>query len=156
LFSVLLCQIDGAQEYSCSSLVLFPKHIEFWSMYKFLFIANAVLTLPFGIAGLIAPVAVFSGFGIALDPGAQLIARGYAATSIGYGIIFLFLRENSNPTVSKALLSASILFNLIEALIQGIGGTAGTASPAIWGTVSAHAIMTLLGILAFLKQNKSV
>lgn len=123
-------------------------------MNKFLFIANAVLTLPFGIAALIAPVAVFAGFGIALDPGAQLIARGYAATCIGYGCIFLLLRKNKSAEVTKALLSGSILFNLIETLIQGMAGMTGTASPGIWGTVLAHAVMTLLSVVAFLKPTK--
>jgi hypothetical protein len=125
-------------------------------MNKFLLIANAALTVPFGIAALIAPTAVFSGFGIVLDPGAQLIARGYAATCIGYGIIFFLLRENSLANVTKALLLGSILFNLIETIIQGIAGLSGTASPGIWGTTLAHCIMTLLSVVAYLRQNKSV
>lgn len=123
-------------------------------MNKYLSIANAVLTVPFGIAALIAPAAVFSGFGIELDPGAELIARGYAATCIGYGLIFWLLRDNSFPNVTKALLLGSILFNLIEATIQCIGGLAGTASPGIWGTALAHSLMTLLSISAYFRQNK--
>jgi hypothetical protein len=123
-------------------------------MNKFLFIANAVLTLPFGVAGLIAPVAVFAGFGIALDSGAQLIARGYAATSIGYGCIYFLLRDNSDSGVIKALLLASLLFNLIETVIQSMGGAMGIASPAVWGTVLAHAIMSLFSAWAFLKKQK--
>jgi len=113
-----------------------------------------VLTLPFGIAALIAPAAVFSGFGIVPDAGAQLIARGYAATCIGYGTIFLLLRKNGDPAVAKALLAGSLLFNLIETLIQGMGGATGTASPGIWGTVTAHGIMTLLSALALLKRSQ--
>jgi hypothetical protein len=120
-------------------------------MRKFIFIANAVLVLPFGIAALAAPGAVFAGFGLALDPGAQLIARGYAATSLGYGIVFLLLRNTTQGETARALLAASTVFNLIEFLIQAVAGTTGIASPAVWGTVVAHGIMTVLSALAFLR-----
>lgn len=120
-------------------------------MEKFIRIANAVLTLPFGIAALAAPAPVFAGFGVALDAGGQLIARGYAATCIGYGAVFLLSRANADPALGKALLIGSLLFNGIETAIQGMAGAAGTALPAIWGTVIAHAVMTVLSGVALAK-----
>jgi hypothetical protein len=43
---------------------------------KGLFIANALLTFPFGVAALAAPAPLFAQFGLRLDATAQLIARG--------------------------------------------------------------------------------
>lgn len=58
-------------------------------MTKQIFLANSLLTLPFGIIALAIPGEIFSAFGITLDTGGQLIARGYAATLVGYGLVFL-------------------------------------------------------------------
>ena len=125
-------------------------------MKKFLLIANAVLTLPFGIAALISPGAVFSGFGISLDPGAQLIARGYAAACIGYGLVFLLLRGTPDTNVIRVLFLASLFFNAIEAVIQGMAGTAGVASAAIWVTVAAHVVMALISVMALIRRPRNV
>jgi hypothetical protein len=125
-------------------------------MKKFILIANAVLTLPFGIAALISPVAVFSGFGIPLDPGAQLIARGYAATCIGYGLIFLLLQGSQDNTVARALILASLFFNAIEAVIQGMAGAAGVANAPIWITVAAHTVIALLSVMTLIRQPRNV
>jgi hypothetical protein len=117
-------------------------------MRKFIYIANAALTLPFGVAALIAPATVFAGFGLSLDAGGELIARGYAAACLGYGWLFWMLRKTNEPAATRALLSAAVIFNLVETLIQGAAALGGGVLPAIWGTVGAHAVMTALCLYA--------
>ena len=119
-------------------------------MTKILFTVNAILTLPFGILALILPEPVFAGYGIVLNDGGQLIARGYAATLIGYGLIYFSMRSVS-ADMARPLLFASLIFNLIEAVIQGAAGLNSVALPAIWGTVAAHSVMAVLCFSAFMK-----
>ncbi len=118
-------------------------------MTKILFIINAILTLPFGVLALIAPGPVFAGFGVGLDAGGQLIARGYAATLVAYGLIYLLVRGNAEQDVKKVLLIAAAVFNLIEAVIQGLAGADGIASSMIWGNVVTHAVVSVACLWAW-------
>lgn len=110
---------------------------------KVLFLVNGLLTLPLGILALIAPAEFFSPFGITLDVEAQLVARGYAATLIGYGMIYLSLRSRSEAGLVKPLLLAAVVFNSIEAIIQAAAGAQGIVLPIIWGTVAIHGLLAL-------------
>jgi len=120
-------------------------------MSKILFTINAILTLPFGIIALFFPEAVFEGFGIVLNDGGQLIARGYAATLIGFGLLFFLFRNESKSEFIKPLLLSALIFNSIEAIIQGIAGINSVALPVIWGTVVAHSIMAILCYAGMMK-----
>ena len=123
-------------------------------MKKTIFLANAILSLPFGVIGLAAPGPLFANFGVSLDTGGQLIARGYAATLIGYGLLFFLLRNASDTPVVKALLIASVAFNLIEAIIQGVAGMNGVTTSIIWGNVVVHGIFAVLSALLVFRLPK--
>ncbi|MCB9749360.1 MAG: hypothetical protein H6713_05045 [Myxococcales bacterium] len=116
-------------------------------MARTVFIANAALTLPFAVLGLIAPAWVFLLFGIELDVGGQLAARGYASTLLGYGAVYLMLRDFDTPEVVRALLVASAAFNAAETVVQTSAGLAGTTSPVVWITVAVHAVLAVLSAL---------
>jgi hypothetical protein len=123
-------------------------------MTRVLFLVNALLTLPFGLVALFAPAAIFAGFGLTLDPGGALVARGYAATCLGYGVVFLLLRKTTEPAVTRALLAAAVIFNLVETVIQGTAAQAGTAQPVIWVTVGAHALTASLCAVALVQTRR--
>jgi hypothetical protein len=121
-------------------------------MDKLLLIVNTLLTLPFGIAALAAPVQVFAQFGLKLDFGGALIARGYAATLIGYGLVLWLLRNTTETTVVKPLLISLVAFNAIEAVIQGVAGAEGIASPVIFTNVVLHGLVCGACAYAYFKQ----
>jgi hypothetical protein len=123
---------------------------------KLLFIANSLLTFPFGILSLVAPAAIFSSFGIALDSGGQLIAQGYGATLIGYGLVYYFLRDVSNAGIIKSLLIAALVFNLTEAIIQSLAAIRGITLSIIWITVFMHALLTLLCASKLINQKTGI
>lgn len=108
-------------------------------MVRSLLLVNTLLTLPFGLAALVAPVEVFAQFGVALDAGGALVARGYAATLIGYGLALWRLRSVTDASVVRTLLLSLVAFNLIEAVIQGLAGLQGVAAAMIFGNVLIHA-----------------
>lgn len=120
-------------------------------MIKPLFLANSLLTLPFAILILAIPATLFANFGLELDAGGVLVARGYGATLAGYGLAYWGLRNISGTVEQKALLLAAIAFNLIEAIIQSMAALDGIVLPMIWGTIVLHVILFLLCGLAYLR-----
>ncbi len=112
-------------------------------MIRKLAVVNALLTVPFGIAAFVSPVPVFALFGVHLDGGGELVARGYAATCLGYGLTLWALRAVREPAQARAMVIAMTVFNALEALAQGSAAMQGIAAGGIWVTVGAHAVVTV-------------
>ena len=121
-------------------------------MVKSLFVVNALLTFPFGVVALAAPAALFAQFGLRLDPAGQLIARGYGATLVAYGVVLFLERQSADRRTVRVFLVSMVLFNAIEAVIQGIAGTQGIAAVMIFGNVGIHAVVAVLSFIALFKQ----
>ncbi|MGE0484942.1 MAG: hypothetical protein AB7Q81_12445 [Gammaproteobacteria bacterium] len=116
-------------------------------MIKMLVRANLLLTLPFGVAALVNPEPLFLQFGVALSAPGALVARGYAATLIGYGILLWGVREVVDPDVLPALLLSIVLFNGLEAAVQAIAAVQGVAAGAIYLNVAIHLLVTAWAIV---------
>jgi hypothetical protein len=123
---------------------------------KRLLIVNVLLTLPFGVVALAAPAAVFAQFGLHLDAGAALIARGYAATLVAYGVVLQFGRRSADPRMVRAFLVSILLFNAIEAIIQGTAGAQGIAAAMIFATVAIHAVVAVLSVIALSRHESTL
>lgn len=121
-------------------------------MVKTLFVLNALLTFPFGALALAAPAAVFAPFGLQLDAGGALIARGYGATLVAYGLVVYLQREASDGRIVRAFLLSMAVFNSIEAIIQGVAGATGIAATIIFGNVAIHAVVAALCVAAWSRQ----
>ena len=123
-------------------------------MFKILMIINVVLTLPFAVGALVMPARVFADFGVALNAGGELVARGYAATLVGFGLALLLLRKAEDRSTQRSLLLATLAFNLIECVIQFIAGREGITNNRIWITTSAHGIVSLITVYAMVSYSK--
>lgn len=119
---------------------------------KGLFITNSFLTLPFGIMALIIPQQIFQTYGINLSAGGELIARGYGATLVSYGLIYFLFRNIENTSFIKSLLTAATFFNLIEAIIQITAAIDGIVNSVIWVTISLHILVTLLCMVSLISR----
>ena len=120
-------------------------------MTKIIFTISVLQTLPFGLCAITAPVWLFSQFGVSLDSSGELIAQGYGATLIGFGLVLWGLRSARLLETRLWLLAGLALFNAIEAIIQFKGGIAGTAQPIIFGNVGLHAAMAVACIVGLLR-----
>lgn len=120
-----------------------------------LFRLNALLTLPFGLAALFAPAKTFASFGITLDAGGSLVARGYAASLIALGLLVLGLRDQRDPAVVDVLLWALLCFNAAESVIQLAAGVTGTATPAVFVTAGVHSVMSVLLLLSLRRARRA-
>ena len=120
-------------------------------MTKTILIISVLQTFPFGIGAILVPGKLFAQFGVGLDPGGELIARGYGATLIGFGWVLWGLRSVQLPAMQKWLMIGLVLFNAIEAAIQCAAGLAETAQPIIFGNVGLHAAMAVASLVAILR-----
>ena len=123
---------------------------------KRLFIINSFLTFPFGIIALIIPQQIFQTYGIDLDVGGQLIARGYGAALVSYGLIYFLLRNIEHTSFKRSLLIVAFLFNLLETIIQTITAIDGIVNSAIWVTVSLHALVALLCMVLLISRSEKL
>lgn len=121
-------------------------------MSKVIFIISAVQTFPIGIGAVLIPGKLFSQFGVSLDPAGELIARGYGATLIGFGLVLWGLRNVQLPAAQRWLLIGLTFFNAIEATIQFMAGVAGIAQPIIFGNVGLHTAMVVASLVALLQS----
>lgn len=112
-------------------------------MVRALFIANAVIVLPVAVLGLIDPVGFFAPLGVALDASGAVVARAYASTLLGLGVVYAMLRDASEPRTVLALVVGSLLFHVAETAVQATSALAGTTSSMIWGTLAVHAAMVV-------------
>jgi hypothetical protein len=119
---------------------------------KSLFILNALLTFPFGVLPLATPATLFAQFGLQLDAAGQLIARGYGATLVAYGAVLYLFRQSADGRTVRPFLLSMVLFNSIEAVIQGSAGVQGIAAKVIFGNVAIHAAVAVLSVIAFSRQ----
>jgi hypothetical protein len=110
---------------------------------------NALLAIPFGLACFVTPVFVFAQFGMPLDPVAVGVARGYAATALALGVVFLLFAGETRAGAQRALLIGSLVFNGLEVILQVPFWFGGMAGPGIWGTILGHAIAFALSVAAF-------
>lgn len=119
-----------------------------------LFLANAVMTVPFGVLGLAAPSFAFGQFGLTnIGPSTQVLIRGYAAAALGYGVLVVQLRLV--PQAEWAVLWASAIFNLAETVLQGhaIRSKAGF-NGMLWTTFLGHAVLGLWSVRLLLLTGK--
>ena len=100
-------------------------------------VVKAIISLAFGIGFAVIPAAVWSIFGVTLDPVGILMTRFFAACLIGIGLICWFTRNSDTNTLKGITLSLCICdtIGFVVALcgqLSGIMNTLGWIIVAIW------------------------
>lgn len=125
-------------------------------MLRALLTISAVQTLPFGIAAVLTPDKVFEQFGVTLDTAGELIARGYGASLIGFGITLWGLRSSQSTASQRYVCAGLSCFNAIEAFIQLEAGMRGTAQPVIFGNVALNGVLSLASVALLIRNARQV
>jgi hypothetical protein len=100
-------------------------------------VVKAIISLAFGIGFAVIPAAVWSIYGVTLDPAGILMTRFLAACLIGIGLICWFTQSADSNTLKSITLSLCIAdtIGFIVALfgqLSGIMNTLGWIIVAIW------------------------
>lgn len=116
-------------------------------MYKFLAIVNAAIVLSFAASALVAPEVIFALFGIRLNGFGAVVARGYAAALIGYGLMMWFVRNVEAMDMRQQVLLTGFIVNGAEVFIQLFARLNGLAERVIWLSVFMHACLALMSLV---------
>jgi len=111
------------------------------------FIANATLCALFGVGFLAAPAMQFATFGGQSSPLAEMVARVYGASLLGYAITSWLARKAEPSSARNGIVVGNILFHLVGAGMLMTGMRAGTIN-AIGGLAVVLSLLLALGFVA--------
>jgi hypothetical protein len=83
---------------------------------SFLMLATIVAAV-FGIAFLLAPAQLVAMYGVTLTPATEVIGRVAGSVILAFAIVFWGARDGSGAEVFKAVMTAGLIANGLDALI---------------------------------------
>jgi hypothetical protein len=113
-----------------------------------LLLIGGVLGLVFGLAFLLAPRAMLPLYGVATDPAVVLMARFFGAALAQVGLIFVLIRDVSDPRTQRGVLLGAFLGSLAGLVVALTAQFWGLVNALGWSTVVIYALL-LIGYGSF-------
>ena len=115
---------------------------------KVVFMANAVVSLPFGIGCVLAPHLFLSLFGATLGPAGALMMQYGGAWLIGLGLLTWFTRNAADSEAGRGIALALLVAYLVALVVSVLGQLAGVLNALGWMPVAIQAFFSVsLGYL---------
>lgn len=99
---------------------------------KVLFIANALVSVPFGIGSVLAPHLFLSLFGATLGPAGAVMMRYGGAWLIGIGMLTWFTRNTAESETGRGIAQALLIAYLVALVVSVLGQLAGALNVLGW------------------------
>jgi hypothetical protein len=112
---------------------------------KHVFIANTLLCAFFGIGFVAAPAMQFATFGGQTSTLAELVARVYGSSLLGYALTSWVSRNAGASTARTGIVVGNILFHLLGAALLVMGNLAGALNAMAWLAI----VLSLLLAIGF-------
>lgn len=106
--------------------------------FKTLMIVKAVVCLGLGVPIVIAPVFLYSLFGVTLNPGGIFVAGQYGASLIGNLMITWFARNAVESETRRAICLGLCVYDAIGFVITLIAQLTGVLGPLGWSAVAIY------------------
>lgn len=106
---------------------------------KTLFIANAVVSLPFGIGSVLAPRLFLSLFGATLGPAGAYMMQYAGAWLIGIGLLTWLTRDAAGSETGRGIAQALLAAYLVALVASVLGQLAGVLNVLGWMPVAIQA-----------------
>lgn len=103
---------------------------------KTLFVANTVVSLPFGIGCVLAPRLFLSLFGATLGPAGALMTQYGGAWLIGLGLLTWFTRRMADSEAGRGIVKALLIAYLVALVVSALGQIAGVLNALGWMPVA--------------------
>jgi hypothetical protein len=103
---------------------------------KTLFVANSIVSIPFGIGCVVAPSPFISLFGATLGPAGALMMRYGGAWLIGLGLITWLTRNATDGAIGRAIAQALTAAYLVTLVVSVLGQFAGVLNLLGWMPVA--------------------
>jgi uncharacterized protein YjeT (DUF2065 family) len=99
---------------------------------KVLFIANALVSVPFGIGSVLAPHLFLSLFGATLGPAGAVMMRYSGAWLVGIGLLTWFTRNAAESETGRGIAQALLISYLVALVVSVLGQLAGALNALGW------------------------
>jgi CHASE2 domain-containing sensor protein len=103
---------------------------------KTLFVANTVVSLPFGIGCVLAPRLFLSLFGATLGPAGALMTQHGGAWLIGLGLLTWFTRRMADSEAGRGIVKALLIAYLVALVVSVLSQIAGVLNALGWMPVA--------------------
>ena len=110
---------------------------------KVLFIANTIVSLPFGIGSVLAPHLFLSLFGATLGPAGAVMMQYGGAWLIGLGLLTWFARNAAGSEAGRGIASALLVAYLVALVVSVLGQLAGALNVLGWMPVAIQAFFVV-------------
>jgi hypothetical protein len=108
---------------------------------------GGVAALVFGLALLVFPTTMLSGFGLAVPTEAKDLSRDVGATLIGLGVIN-WMARNATGEPLRALLVGNVVVQALELVVNGYEIVVGDLPTQAAGGLAIHLILGAVFVLA--------
>jgi hypothetical protein len=119
---------------------------------KTLLSISAFIGTLYALGFLITPEVLARIYGIDATPGTILEVRFFGTTLLGLGIIFWLLRDVTDRTVLRGLLTGFAISNAVGVGVSTWGTLAGIMSPVGWSAAAIYALLLIGCFLALGSQ----
>jgi hypothetical protein len=92
---------------------------------KLFFAILAILSILFGVGFVLAPAQVLSSYGIEYSPALGLLGRLFGGALLSLGVILWLAREFRDETALRAVLTASLIGDVVGLIVAAMGTLAG-------------------------------
>lgn len=124
---------------------------------KTLFIANAVVSLPFGIGCVLAPRLFLSLFGATLGPAGAYMMQYAGAWLIGLGLLTWLIRDAAESDAGRKVGLALLVAYLVALIVSVWGQLAGVLNLLGWMPVLIQLFFVVgLGHRLFAKRQPAI
>lgn len=103
---------------------------------KHLFIANAVVSVPFGVGCVLAPHLFLSLFGATLGPAGALMMQYGGAWLVGIGLLTWFTRDAAESGTGRSIALALLVAYAVAFVVSLLGQLAGVLNLLGWMPVA--------------------
>ncbi|MCL7452475.1 MAG: hypothetical protein M8467_05450 [Anaerolineae bacterium] len=110
---------------------------------KHLFIANAVVSVPFGIGCVLAPHLFLSLFGATLGPAGALMMQYGGAWLIGLGLLTWFTRDVADSDTGRSIALALLVAYAVAFVVSLLGQLVGVLNLLGWMPVAIQAFFAV-------------
>ncbi|MFN2290174.1 MAG: hypothetical protein ACK2UC_03175 [Anaerolineae bacterium] len=122
---------------------------------KHLFIANSLISLPFGIGCVLAPHLFLSLFGATLGPAGALMMQYGGAWLIGIGLLTWFTRNAADSGVGRSIALALLAAYAAAFVVSLLGQLAGALNLLGWMPVVIQ-VFFAVGFVSLLLGRRKV
>jgi len=121
---------------------------------RYVFIANAVISLVFGIVAILFPTQFVGAYGGKIDDVGIVLTRIIGGTLIGLGAVAWFVRNAPASEIRRGVVMGFMIGFAVLSVVYIIGAFGPAGTPQDWFNVALALLFTIgYGYYAFLKPN---